>query len=113
MKILRIANLVVLVLLSISSGISKIILLPQEVEFFGGAGYSNTLIIMYGAAQLAGAVLLIFRKARIAGAATMAVTFAISTIVIFANGNVVFGLVSILPILMAGFILTSARDTHG
>lgn len=41
MKVVFIIILFVLILLALSSGISKVLLMPQEVEFFGKYGFSN------------------------------------------------------------------------
>lgn len=54
MKILKLINLVLLILLSLASGVAKVMLTPQEVKFFGDAGFSDTLILLFGAAQLLG-----------------------------------------------------------
>ena len=56
------AVLVILVLLAISSGITKIFLMPQDVEFFGKYGFTNPILIVYGAVQIIGGVLLILKK---------------------------------------------------
>jgi hypothetical protein len=111
MKILIKLNLVVLVLLSLSSGVTKILLMPQEVEFFGGGGFSSTWIVVYGAAQLVGGILLILAKTRLWGGAVMVFTFGVSTILIFLSGKIGFGLFSLLPVVMSIVaIIWSARD---
>lgn len=107
MKIVMTMILLLLVLLSISSGINKIMLMPQEVEFFGGAGMSNMVIIAFGAVQVMGGSLLIAPKSRLWGVFVMVVTFTISTVLILIGGSIGFGLFSILPIILLGLI---ARD---
>jgi hypothetical protein len=41
--------LIILVLLAISSGATKIMLMQQDVEFFGNYGFTNSMLITYGA----------------------------------------------------------------
>lgn len=105
MKIFKTINLNLLAILSVVSGITKILQMPQELEFFGAAGFSNTQVVIFGAAQLLGGVLLYIPKTRIVGAAVMAVTFVMSTALIFMAGNIGFGLFSVLPIAMAGLVI--------
>ena len=108
---LTLVNLVLLTLLSATSGIAKIMLLPQEVEFFGSAGFTQTSLMLFGVAQLTGGIFLIFNRMRVAGAAIMTVTFVASTILIFMDGKIAFGIFSLLPALMAVLVIrtTPAR----
>ncbi len=105
MKIFKIIILVLLILLGISSGTAKIMLIPGEMEFFQGAGFSKTLIVLFGITQLIGGILLVFKKVRKQGAIIIAITFCISTVFIFLSGKIAFGFFSILPILLAGIIV--------
>ena len=105
MRALRVANLVLLIALGLTSGLAKILLLPQEVEFFGGAGLGETAIVLFGATQVIAGILLVFEKTRTLGAIVLAATFCTSTVLIFVNGKIAFGLFSILPILMLGVVL--------
>jgi len=106
MKIFKTINLVLLILLGLSSGVSKIIQLPQEMEFFHGEmGFGASAIVLFGLVQLAAGILLVFGSTRTMGAAILALTFLISTVVIFMAGKIGFGVFSILPIVMAGFVI--------
>ncbi len=67
MKAVSIGILAILALLAVSSGITKILLMPQDVDFFGKYGFSNPLLIAYGSVQLLGGFLLAFTKTRFAG----------------------------------------------
>jgi len=40
--------LFILVFLAISSGITKIMLMQQDLEFFGNYGFTNPILITYG-----------------------------------------------------------------
>lgn len=99
MKILMTVIVILLVILGVSSGISKIMLLPQEIQFFGGV-FTNTQIVVFGVVQCVGAILLILRRSRIIGAIILALTFIISTVLILISGEIGFGLFSLLPIIL-------------
>lgn len=105
MKIFKIIILTLLVGLGISSGVAKIMLIPGEMSFFKGVGFSESFLVLFGITQLIGSILLVFKKLKKIGAFILAITFCISTICIFLNGTIGFGFFSILPILMAGFII--------
>ena len=115
MKLLQIVLLGVLILLSVSSGIIKIILMPQEVEFFGGAGFSNLLIVVYGATQIIGGMLLIPIRSRAWAAIFMAVNFMLSVVVIGLSGNIPFAVFSFAPVAISvfiGFVTLKARHSQ-
>ena len=105
MKLLKKANLVLLVLLSLSSGMAKVLLMPQEVKFFGGAGFGETATVMFGLAQVIGGVLLSFKKVRVFGAVIVAITFVVATVLVFMDGKIAFGLFSMLPVVMLGIVV--------
>ena len=105
MRIFKIIVLILLIGLGISSGVAKIMLIPGEMVFFKGVGFSETLLVIFGSIQLIVSSLLIFKKLRNIGAIILAITFCISTVFIFLSGSISFGFFSILPILMIGFIM--------
>ncbi len=115
MKIFRVIILVLLIGLGISSGLAKIMLIPEEMEFFKGVGFSETLLVLFGVTQLIGGILLLFKKLRKLGACILAITFGASTVFIFLSGNIAFGLFSILPILLTGIIIieSTTEFAHG
>lgn len=110
MKIFKIIILILLVGLGVSSGLAKIMLIPGEMDFFKGVGFSQTLLILFGIIQLIGGILLILKKMRKIGASVIAITFFASTILIFLSGKIVFGFFSILPILLAVVIIKDRTD---
>ena len=67
MKAVSIGILAILTLLAVSSGITKILLMPQDVNFFGKYGFSDPILIAFGSVQLLGGLLLVFTKTRFAG----------------------------------------------
>jgi len=104
MKSVLLVVLALLILLSLASGGAKIALLPQEVAFFGGAGFSDTALRIYGSFQLIAGLLLIATKTRLYGSILAALGFVLSTVVIMLGGDIVFGVVSLIPVVMAGFV---------
>jgi hypothetical protein len=105
MKIFFKRILFILIFLAVSSGISKIILMQQDVDFFGPYGFTNPILIIYGAFQLLGGILLIVRKTRITGATFVAITFIISVVVLFMAGDIPVAIVTIIFVLLLGFIV--------
>ena len=105
LKIFFYIVLVVLVLLAMSSGITKLLLMPQDVEFFGQYGFSNPILIAYGLVQLIGGLLLAIPKSRIIGALLVAITFLISAALLALSGNIPITLVTLLFTALLGFIV--------
>ncbi|MBV6645687.1 MAG: DoxX family protein [Cyclobacteriaceae bacterium] len=104
MKILTKVNLVLLLLLSISTGAVKLNQMPEEMALFRGAGFSDSVTVFLGVIQLIGGLALIPAVSRKWGALLMSLTFLIATVVVFINGMIGFGLFSILFIIMAGWV---------
>ncbi|MDX1941481.1 MAG: DoxX family protein [Saprospiraceae bacterium] len=104
MKWIAKINLVLLILLSFSTAIVKLMQMPAEMTLFRNAGFSDTLTMAFGVAQLLGAILLVPFKTRKSGALIMMLTFAIATAVVFINQMIPFGVFSILFIAMATWV---------
>lgn len=105
MNILPKLNLVILVFLATSSGIAKIILMPQEVEFFGSYGFTNPILISYGVMSLIGALLLIANKTRLYGAIIVSIVFFISAVVLILDKNIPFTIFTFIALLMLGLVM--------
>ncbi len=105
MKLASTIILIILMFLAISSGVTKIALLQQEVDFFGKYGFTNPILIAFGATQLIGGVLLAFKKTRFSGAAIVAITFLISLVVLLMEGNIPVSIVTLLATLMLGIVM--------
>lgn len=88
MKILSIALLVLLSLLAVSSGMTKIMLMEQEVEFYGSFGFSNIALVVLGIVQLIAGALMLLRRSRVPAAAIVAITFLISAVFLYLDGQV-------------------------
>lgn len=107
MKTVRLGLLVVLVLLSVATGVTKLIQLPAEMELFANAGWPVWLILAFGVVQVAGGLSLIPKRTRAIGAWVMVATFIVASVVVFLDGRTVFGLVSLLFIALAALPLIS------
>ena len=105
MKLASTIILVVLMFLAMSSGVTKIALMQQDVDFFGKYGFTNPILIAFGAIQLIGGILLAFKKTRFSGAAIVAITFLISLVVLLMEGNVPMSIVTLLATLMLGIVM--------
>ena len=105
MKIVYAIVLILLVLLAISSGVAKITLMQQDVDFFGKYGFSNPMIIAFGATQLVGGVLLPFRKTRFAGATIVAITFLVSLVLLLLDGNIPVSIATLVMTLLLGAVM--------
>ena len=105
MKKIQIVVLCILVFLAVSSGITKIMLMPQDVEFFGEYGFTNAILIVFGAIQTIGGLMMVFRKTRVVGAALVAVTFAISAVLLILSGSVLAAIVTLVALGFLGLII--------
>lgn len=70
--------LAILTVLAVSSGIAKIALMQNDVEFFGRYGFSARILIAFGVTQLIGGILLPWKRTRFPGATVTACTFIVS-----------------------------------
>ncbi|KAA3645501.1 MAG: hypothetical protein DWQ07_13620 [Chloroflexi bacterium] len=105
MKIVRTVLLVLLILLSIATGMVKVFGFEEDVEIFANMGFSFTATVIFGIIQVIGGILLIFPQTRKYGAWVMIVTFIIATAGLFISGITAFGVVSILFIVLAALPL--------
>lgn len=113
MKIASTIVLVILILLAALSGFTKVALMEQDVEFFGGYGFSNSMLMAFGLIQIAGAVLMILRKTRLIGAAIVAITFLFSLVVLIMDGNIPVSIVTAVATLLLGVIMKQSRTPQG
>ena len=97
--------LAVLTILAVSAGMTKIVLMQQDVEFFGRYGFSNPMLIAFGAVQLIGGILLPFKKTRFTGAAIVAGTFLASLVILLMDGNIPVSIVTIVATLALGAVM--------
>ncbi len=100
MKVLLTIILGLLVLLAISSGITKIMLMPQDLEFFGRYGFNNLMLIIFGIIQVVGGVLMVIPKIRLYGAITVITTFGISLVLLIIEGNFVVSVITLIAMAL-------------
>lgn len=105
MKIASTIVLILLIFLAISSGVAKVSLMPQDVEFFGKFGFSSPLLVAYGAFQLLGGVLLALQKTRFFGAAIVAITFLVSLVLLVMDGNIAVSIVTLVATILLGVVM--------
>ena len=109
MKLLINILVAVLALLAIASGIPKVMLMEQEVAFFGAYGFNNMLLIFFGISQLLAGVMLVLPKTRVVGAALLAVTFATSLVLLLIAGNMPMAAVTAAFVLLIGLVIAKSR----
>lgn len=100
MTLLRV-NLVLLILLSLSTGLVKLLRMQAEMDLFARAGFGEQGVTALGLLQLMGGGMLFFAKYRRIGAAIMAASFVLASAVVFIAGMIPFGFFSLLFIFMA------------
>ena len=97
---------ILLALLGVAAGIAKMLETPQEIAFFQEQmGFSAEAIMAFGLLQFVAGVMLVFKKTRMVGAALLGITLLLSSVVIFMAGETAFGLVSLIPVLMADLVI--------
>ena len=111
MKIFFNTLLIVLILLAISSGITKILLMQQEVDFFGRFGFTNPLLIVFGSIQLLAGIMMAIPKTRIIGAIIVAITFLISATILFMDNNIPFAVVTLVFVIMLGYVVRQSLNS--
>lgn len=104
MKVPQIVTLAVLVFLAVSSGVTKIMLVPQDVMFFGEYGFTNPLLVIFGAVQVVGG-LMMFVRTRMIGASAVAITFVISVVVLVLAGSVGPTIATLLALVFLGLTI--------
>ena len=101
--------LVALIFLTVFSGVTKILLMQQDTELFDQYGFTNPVLIAYGATQLIGGLLLVLPRTRATGAIIVAVTFLISVIVLTMAGKVLVTVVTLFFTLLLEFVALQSR----
>lgn len=97
--------LVILIFLAVASGLTKILLMPQDVEFFGRFGFTSPLLVAFGASQVIGGVLMAFPKTRALGAVIVLITFSISAVMLYLAGNLPVTFVTVAAIVLLGDVI--------
>ena len=112
MKIIFAILLAVLTFLAVASGATKILLMQQDVEFFGRYGFSNTMLIAFGAAQLIGGIMMPLKRTRFVGASIVAITFLVSLVILMIDGNVAVSIVTAIAMLLLLVVMRLSWQPH-
>lgn len=94
-------NWILTIVLSLATGVFKILQQEEDIALFDKIGFNSVSTTLLGIVQLIGGILLIIPKTRKLGAYVMIPTFVIASVAVFANEMYVFGIVSLLFIVMA------------
>ena len=97
-------NKILLTVLGTSTGLVKIFGMEKEMELFRNAGFNNTATIIFGIVQVVATALVWLPASLKIGAVVLGLTFLIATGVLFKNGMMPFGFVSLFFIAMAIFV---------
>ena len=102
----RIRNIVLalLVFLAISTGATKVSLMEQDVVFFGNFGFTNSMLIAFGVAQLVGGLMLIFRWTRLYGALVIAASFAVSAVLLLMAGSILVAIITLIAVCALAWV---------
>ncbi len=109
MTVLYKINWVLTTLLSIATGVFKLLQQEADIALFEKIGMNTIATTILGLVQLVGGILLIPQKTRQKGALIMIPTFVLASIAVFANGMWTFGIVSLLFIAMAYWVYDSEK----
>ena len=110
MKIFYKVNLVLIILLSIATGVFKLLQQEADIQLFQALGFNAVMTTILGAIQVLGGALMIFPKYRKLGALIMIPTFIIASLAVFLNQMWVFGIVSLLFIAMAYLVIKMQKS---
>lgn len=103
-------NWILTIGLSIATGGFKLAQQPADIELFQAIGLNTLAVTLLGGIQLIGGGLLIPARTRIWGAYLLLPTYILASIAVFANQMMVFGGVSILFIVMVGWIIVREKS---
>ncbi|MFT5114279.1 MAG: hypothetical protein ACI8P9_003615 [Parasphingorhabdus sp.] len=113
MKIFLKVILILLVFLAISSGVTKVMLMPQDVKFFGQYGFTNSILVIYGVVQVLGGILLALTKTRVVSAVVIAITFFISLVVLVMAGNILVAIITLVCVALLGVVVKQSLNSRG
>ncbi len=109
MRVFLMVIWVLTIVISIATGLFKILQQEADIQLFGAIGFNETMVTLLGIVQFIGGVLLVPSKTRVVGAYIMIPTFIVASLAVFANGMWVFGGVSLVFIAMAYLVIIRER----
>ena len=112
MKSVSTVILVILVLVAVSSGTTKLLLMEQDVNFFIKNGFTRSMLMTFGFVQVLGGLLMVFAKTRFVGAAIVAITFLVSFVMLIFDGNLPVSIVTAIAMLLLGAVMKQSWRTN-
>ena len=109
MNALNITLVLLLALLSIAAGTAKVMEIPQEMEFLQSFGFTAEQILAFGVVQIIAGVMMVLFKLRLLGSIIATLAFLASSILLFMNANMLFGAVSLVPLLLTCRVVYQAK----
>lgn len=113
MKIFLKVILILTILLSLATGLFKILQQEADIQLFKVLGFTALHTTIFGAIQIIGGILIIFKPYRRIGGTIMFITFSLASWVVFLNQMWIFGLVSLLFIAMAAIVINYNKLEKG
>ncbi len=113
MKKVLTANLVLIVVFAIATGVTKLVPNNPDLALFANIGLGRVAVACFGIVQLSAGLGMLFDRSRRPGALVLALCNAIATSALLASHVVVFGVVSILFVAMALLTLHPATPRLG
>lgn len=114
MKIFLMVTITLLSLLALTSGVTKVALMQQDLEFFGRHGFSEAMLVAFGLAQILGAVLMSLGRTRIVGTTIVTLTFAVSLALLILDHNIAMSVITgIALVLLLVVLWSSVRARKG
>ncbi len=105
MKIVLKINWILVTILSLSTGLFKVLQQQEDIQLLEVIGFTPLWVTLLGVFQFFGGVMLITRRFRKEGAYVMIFTFALASIAVFANGMLLSGASSVVLVVMAFLVL--------
>ncbi|MEQ9229909.1 MAG: DoxX family protein [Cyclobacteriaceae bacterium] len=105
MKIALKINWVLTTLLSLATGLFKILQQQADIELFEAIGFNATATTLLGIVQVVGGIMLLPKQTRSIGAWIMIPTFTVASTAVFMNQMYLFGFVSLLFIGMSTLVI--------
>lgn len=112
MKILHWILVILVVFVAVSAGLAKAFQIPQEVQFLSLFGFNVALIIVYGIVQTLGGILMLIPKTLTLGALITTLAFILSSVLILISGDLMFFIVSLIPVALTYLTVWSASKAH-
>ena len=100
------------IVLSLATGMFKILQQEADILLFEKISMTATMTTVLGVIQFIGGIMLIPKRSRIIGAYIMTATFVLASIAVFANGMIGFGVVSLIFILMALAVIYMEKSKY-